>query len=260
MGPIVVRDISETNIDDVFSVCSHGKLNNPLQRRGIELRRQWLTNMLSDYGPCTKIAYLDGRPVAQAMYYPEEAAPYTKQPRPGVVLLRCVYNPFPEAQGKGAASALIRSLVEDSRKGDFLKNEKCSFIASEPFNTGEGKSMEGLYTGNGFIRSGDEMILEISGRYIAPMRPIYTPLQEDHGKAVIFYDPTCEYSYAFAVKTQNMIKDIAPDLPSELVDKWESPERSRRMGNQLLIVNSVPILSSWRDKERFAAEVLEATK
>jgi len=261
MSPIVVRDITKTTIDDVFRVCSHGKLNDPLQKTGIELRRRWLSRMLSHYGPCTKIAYLDERPVAQAMYYPEEAAPFIRRPRPGVVLLRCVYNPFPEARGKGAASSLIRSLVDDCRsKVGFLKMKKCSFIASELFNTGEGTTMESLYTGNGFFWIGDEMIFEISGGYVEPLRPSYSPRDEDYGKAIMFYDPTCEYSYSFAVKVEGLIHEIAPDLPVELVDKWEDPYRSRRMGNLLLIVNSVPIVSSWRDKDRFADEVLQATK
>lgn len=211
-----MRNISETTIDDVFRVCSHGRLNDPLQKKGIELRRRWLTNMLSDYGPCVKIAYLDERPVAQIMYYPEDAAPFITMPRPGVVLLRCVYNPFPEAQGKGAASALIKSLVNDCKsKVGFLGMKECSFIASEPFNTGEGTTMEALYAGNGFIHRGDEMMLEISGRYLEPKRPRYSPMVEDYGKAVTFYDPTCEYSYTFAVKVKGLLHEIAPDLPIE---------------------------------------------
>lgn len=110
-----MRDISDITIDDVFKVCSHGRLNDPLQKKGIELRRRWLTNMLSDYGPCVKIAYLDERPVAQIMYYPEDAAPFITMPRPGVVLLRCVYNPFPEAQGKAQPARSSNPLLTTAK-------------------------------------------------------------------------------------------------------------------------------------------------
>ena len=67
---ITVKDVDASNIYDVFRVCSHSRLDDPLQKKGMELKRRWLNRMLEKYGPCTKIAYLDGRPVAQILYYP----------------------------------------------------------------------------------------------------------------------------------------------------------------------------------------------
>jgi hypothetical protein len=78
-----VEDISEDNLDDVFMICSYDRafapMDDPVLKKGREFKRQWLLEMLEQHGPCTKIAYLDERPVAQILYYPEKTVPYLHQ-------------------------------------------------------------------------------------------------------------------------------------------------------------------------------------
>ena len=251
-----VRDVDEAHIEDVFRVCSHASMDKPLQRAGMELRRAWLRRMLADYGPCAKVAYLDERPVAQLEFIPEEAIPYVPEPRVGVVQLRCVYNPFPEARGKGAATALIRSLVDDCEKGlASLKGEPCRFITAEPFNTGEGTPMAKLYSANGFETAGGEMYRLVRGNYVASTPVTYQPSPDDMDRAVALYNPTCEYSYSFAVRVKEFIKEVAPLLEVDLIDQWENPKESMRHGNHWFVVNATPINGSWADKEGLRAEV-----
>lgn len=258
---IVIKDAGEGNIEDVFRVCSHSRMDDPLQRKGMEIKRVWLLRMLEEYGSCTKIAYLDGRPVAQILFYPEEAVPFIPDPREGTVVLNCTYNPFPEARGKGAASALVRSLAEEARAGlKCLRGEPCSFVAAKPFETGEGFSMTDFYARCGFSRADSEMYLEISGEYRPRGERACKPLEEDGGRAIMFYDPMCEWGYGFAVRVRDMIHDVEPRYPFEMIDPWERPGESARRGNQQLIVNSHVIQSFWMDREAFRREVEEAIR
>jgi len=261
VGEVTVRDVDESSVEDVFRICSAGRLDNALQVQGIELRRKWTREMLRRYGTCAKVAYLNGKPVAQLLFYPESAAPFMPSPRRGVVLLRCVYNPFEEARGKGASTALVKSLIDDCRSTPrFLEGEKCAFIASEPFNTGEGVPMEKFYAANGFERRGDEMIYKIWGDYVAPSKPNFAPTKGDLGKAVAVYNPTCEYSYVFALRTRDALKQLYPELPVTLVNQWEDPKTSMRLANHWLVVKGVRIVHGFREGDAFNDEVRRAVE
>jgi len=254
-----VEDVSEDNLYDVFRVCSYSKLEDPLQRKGMEIKERWLLGMLRERGPCTKIAYLDDRPVAQILFYPEGAAPFIQDPREDAVVLNCAYNPFPEARGKGAARALVESLVDDGRKGlPCNGGRRVSFVAAKPFNTGEGVSLEEFYEGIGFEKADDEMFLEVAGKYRPPEESRYEPVPEDEGRALVFYDPKCEWGYPFAVRVKEQLNDIDPSLPVEFIDPWENPEESMKRGNQWLIVNGKVIESFWTEKDAFRREVEQA--
>src|SRR4030042_61737 len=67
---ITVREVTEENLDDVFRVCSRGKLGDPTRMKGIGIKRAWMMGMMRDVGPVSMVAYMDGEPAAQAMYYP----------------------------------------------------------------------------------------------------------------------------------------------------------------------------------------------
>jgi len=260
LSPLMVADLEEENLDDVFRVCSHNRLDDPLQRRGIELKRRWLLEMLAERGPCTKIAYLDGRPMAQVLFYPEDAVPFLTDPRRGAVVLNCVYNPFPEVRGRGAGTALLRSLMEECRTGlRCLGGGPCRFIVANPFNTGEGLSLDEFYVANGFKQGQPgEMFLDISAQYKPRETSEYRALREDRGRAVMFFNPVCEWSYPFAIRVREFLEEIDSDLPVELIDEWRNPEESVRRANQQLVVNATPIRSFWTQREAFRREVERA--
>jgi len=258
---IIVKDVSEGNVEDLFRVCSHNQLDDPLQRKGMEIKRKWLLRMLREYGPCTKIAYLDGKPVAQILFYPEEAVPFVTKPRKDAIILNCAYNPFPEARGKGVASSLVKSLVDEAKTGlKCLRGRPCSFIAAKPFETSDGPSMVEFYTRAGFSEAESEMYLEISGDYKPRGETAYKPSEEDKGSAIMFYNPMCEWGYSSAVSVRDMIHSIVPGYPFDMIDPWDKPLESIRRGNQQLIVNGKVIHSSRRDKEAFLTEIKNAVR
>lgn len=134
---IRIVDLNESNLDDLIYVCSSTRLEDPIHRKGVEIKKEWLRKMLRDYGPVAKIAYYNDKPVAQILYYPTESDP-TSPKKAGVLFLHCVYNPFPEAQGKGIGTALMQALLADARNGSgCLKGKPCSSIVTHAFDTGE---------------------------------------------------------------------------------------------------------------------------
>ena len=132
-----VEDISEKNLDDVFMFCSRNRPWAPMDDPGEkarDLKRQWLLEMLERYGPCTKIAYIDEKPVAQITFYPEEAIPFLHNPRKDVVNIKCIYNSHPEARRKGAGAALLKALVDEGHSGlECLGGRHCRFVVTRPF-------------------------------------------------------------------------------------------------------------------------------
>jgi GNAT superfamily N-acetyltransferase len=256
---VSVRDVSASSIDDVFRICSFSKLDDPLQGRGMEIKRKWLLEMLGRYGPCTKIAYLNDRPVAQILFYPEAAVPYVRRPREGAVVLHCAYNPFPDAQGRGVSTRLVRELIEECENGPrFLGGGRCSFIVARPFETDEGLGLGKFYEKNGFREAGAELYREISGRYVEAEAAERRPVPEDAGRAVVFYEPVCEWGYPFAVGVRDLIHEMAPGLPVSLFNSWERPREYSRRGREGLIVNGEAIRSLWTDREAFRREIEEA--
>ena len=151
---IRIEDLQRSNIDDLIYVCSSKRLNDPLHLKGVALKKAWLREILERYGPCAKIAYLNEKPVAQILFYPEEADPTNPLRRRGVIRLDCVYNSMPEARQLGVATKLLQSLVEDCKQGKgCLHGTPCRFIVATPFNTGEALSMSQFYSKRGFKAS-----------------------------------------------------------------------------------------------------------
>ena len=80
-----VEDISEENLEDVFKICSGNRAfaprDDPILGKGIAIKKWLLLDMLDRHGPCAKIMYMDGKPVAQILFIPEETIPYILDPR-----------------------------------------------------------------------------------------------------------------------------------------------------------------------------------
>jgi hypothetical protein len=209
--------------------------------------------MIKQVGPVAKIAYLNSKPVAQIMFYPETALPYLSQQRENVIRVECAYNAFPESRGKGIGDSLMESLVTDCKL-----DKDCRFLVAEAFNTGEGVSLEEYYKRNGFLEGEDELYLRINAEYKPKMKQEFKPFQEDKNKAMLFYNRNCEFSYRFTMITKKVLNEVDPNLKIEIIDMWEHPETSIKRRNELIIVNSIPIKSFVGDENEFIAEVKKA--
>lgn len=262
MGVKIV-DITPETIRDLFKVCSDPSLRDEALKKGISIKKKWLLDMLRKYGHVAKIGYLNNRPVAQILFYPGEADP-AGYARKDVLVIHCVYNPFSQAQRRGMAKALVKSLINDAKQWGY------KFLAVYAFETGEYYSQRAFFVRLGFklVPGGSpcDLYYPLGGGVLSeeafnPWRDMgetVMPISEDQGKAFIFYAPTCEYGYVFALKTAETIRSLAPDIEINLVNYWENPAPFLARGKRWLLVNGVPIESSPLDIETFREEVRRA--
>lgn len=263
-GRIRIEDLEESNIEDLILVCSSGKLSDPIHQQGIKMKRRWLREMLDKYGSCAKIAYYNGKPTAQILYYPEEADVPTSFRRKNVLVINCVYNPTPKAQKRGIGIMLLRNVVDDVKQmRTCLGNKPCDFMLAKAFNTRKFLNLPEFYRKNGFtptpIDEGNLLYLPINGRYkqTQPIRK-YKPLPEDRGKAIIFYSPICQFSFQFAKKIEETVRDVAPNIGVEMINKWQNPEEAIKRRNYELIVHTKPIQTFFMETEKFKEELKQA--
>jgi GNAT superfamily N-acetyltransferase/ribosomal protein S16 len=259
---IRIENLQESNIDDLIYVCSSKRLSESNHKHGVELKKRWLREILAKYGSCAKIAYYNGKPVAQILYYPEEADMTKPYRRENVLVINCIYNPTPEAQKLGIGTRLLKSVVNDAKhRKTCLGKKPCKFILAKAFKTGEFLSMPEFYKKNGFIPTpeGDAMYLPMEGEY-QPTELIgeYEPLAEDKNKVIIFYTPICQFGYQFAERVKKLIKEVAPNIRIEMINEWEKPEESVKRKNWRLIVNAKPIKTFFMETEKFKEEIKQA--
>ncbi len=256
---IRIENLQESNIEDLIYVCSSKRLSDSVHQQGIRLKKQWLREMLEKYGSCAKIAYHDGKPVAQILYYPEKAYVTKVSKREDVLVINCIYNPTSETQKLGIGTRLLQSVIQDAKqRKTCLGNKTCKFILAKAFNTGEFLPMPEFYKKNGFLPTpeGDLLCLLIEDCY-EPATPAgkYEPLPEDRNKALIFYAPVCQFSYQFAKRIEETIKETVPQIKIEMINEWEKPEESIKRKNWWLIVNAKPIHTFFMETEKFKEEL-----
>jgi len=257
-----IENLQESNIEDLIYVCSSKRLSDPVHQQGIKLKRRWLREMSEKCGSCAKIAYYNDKPVAQILYYPEEADVAKAFRRENVLVINCIYNPTEEAQKLGIGTRLLQSVIQDAKqRKTCLGNRPCKIILAKAFNTGELLPMPDFYKKNGFLPTpeGNLLYLPIEGDY-EPAPPVgdYEPLPEDRNKALIFYSPICQFSYQFAKKVEEIIQEVMPNIKIETVNEWEKPEESMRRKNWWLIVNAKPIKTFFMETEKFKEEIRQA--
>ncbi len=265
---IEIKNLTLENLDDVFTICAGGAdaYNIPEDEfvlKGREMRIKWLRNMFKEYGSCTKVAYLDGRPVAQILYYPEKAMKYLKDRRKNVIHIQCIVNPFPEAQGLGIGTALMQSLVDDCKQGlEVLDGDKCSFLVSYPYATVVGISLSEFYSKLGFKFGQDEFYYEITSNYYPRKKSKYIPVPEDKNKVIIFYNPTCEYGYWALNQTKKILQNNFEKLPIQQFNIWEDykeylkrPQQPVVLGRGIVNQQTVDDFLFWTDVDKWLDEV-----
>ena len=238
---LIIENISRENLEPALNICSSNRpfapINDPILVKAIDLKRQWLLEMLEKHGSCMKIALLDGKAVAQILIYPEEAIPYIHNPREDAIYLKCIFNNRPETRGKGIGRALIKSLIEESQQGlDCLGGRPSQFIVTRPFPHEGDLPLSDFYEKYGFRQGQQEMFLEIKGKYVPMKIPELSPLPEDRGRTVITYSVDCEWGYYFAMKAPELIRSKHPNHTIEVFDCWKEPEEYKKRGGGWMLI------------------------
>jgi GNAT superfamily N-acetyltransferase len=264
MATISLQELRDDNIDDLIGVCSPLDPESDELKRGVETRREWLTDMLSKHGSIARIAYIEGKPVAQIMFYPERADPSVSGARDYSTYLHCIYNPSKAHQRMGAGQSLMGAVIKQCRAGVGSCRE-CRLIAADDSNTGEGLSLTEFYRRFGFKERFDEDGQALWGgttMHLVLSQPVHTrprlpfvSLQEDEGRAVIFYSPACQFSYVFAVKTARVISEIGPELKADIINRWQQPAEYLKRGARWAVVNGREVLGNPMDEAAFKQEL-----
>jgi hypothetical protein len=263
-----LEDVSEENLDDLFEICSGYRAfaprDDPVLGEGIEIKRRLLLDMLDRHGSCAKIAYMDGKPVAQILFIPEETMPYISDPRRDVIHLKCIYSPFPGTQRRGAGGALMRDLVDECETGlSCLGGRPCSFLVTRLFAHEGDLSLSEFYGKYGFMEGPQEMFLEIKREYVPREASGYQPLPEDLDKTIILYNPLCEWGCFAAHKIKELIQGLYPDLPVKTFNIWERPEEymkrplQRATSARVIVNTQLNTINFWTNREAFLRNVKE---
>ena len=244
---IYVKDLTPDDIDILFNICCR-ECRGDIFKEAMKIKRRWIEDLIDKYGSIAKIGFIDDNPVAQILYYPEEAIPFIEEPRKNVAVIQCIYNPFPEHQRKGVAKALVNKLIEEAYKGGLFGGKlKIKAFVATPFETGEHFSQIKFFEKMGFKKvDGYEYQYVIEEPPPKPLKlPDYIPRDRDVGRAYIFYTPSCEYSLPFAYRIRQDIEGIAErvgvDIDVNILNTWEYPDEFRSKGLHHLIVNRIPI-------------------
>ena len=263
MDKVIIKNVTQDNLDDLISVCSPIP-KDEVYREGITIKKRWVLKMISKYGDVAKIAYFRGKPAAQILYYPASADPAMVK-RDDVLILHCIYNPMKEAQHKGIAKLLIKSLLDEVKD-----RGRYRFIITHAFETGEFYSQREFLLRIGFkqIPSGskEDLYYSVNGEPIdidatsfwKSDAEEYSPLDEDRGLVLIFYTPTCQFSYVFSCRAAALVKEVNDEVPIRMLDYWEHIDEYRKRGMHWMIVNARPIKATIFDKEKFKEEVFKA--
>ena len=255
---IRIEDLSLKNIDDLSLCLSREIRENPLFKRGIAEKKAWAQAVIEKGLPLAKIAYLDSEPVGLIQY--------RVKPDEEIVWIDCIYVRGEKNQRKGIGKALLQSLIRDVRKPIAILNGKPPrALVTYAFETKAGYPQHLFYLKMGFKKVSDEdphlLYLPFEAGYVyKPKDKVYKPIREDEGKAVILYFPDCPFSYYFADKMRSIIREVAPNIPGEIINTFEKPEEAEKRNSELFacIVNMKQIKTFVADEEAFKREVREA--
>ncbi len=255
-----IEDLNIKNVDDLSLCLSREMAKNPLFKRGLEEKRVWALSMVKRGFHLAKIAYLGSEPVGLIQY--------RVKPDEKIVWIDCIYVRGEENQRKGIGKALLQSLIRDVKKPmESLNGEQPKALVTYAFETKAGYPQHLFYLKMGFKKVVEEdphfLYLPFEPGYVYKPKPkdeAYKPIKEDEGKAIILYFPDCPFSYYFADKMKSIIREVAPQIPVEIINTFERPEEAEKRGSELFacIVNMKQIKTFVADREAFKAEVEKA--
>lgn len=260
-----ITHVSEDNIDDLCGICVPcERSDDPDWIRGVEEKKRWGAEMLRKWGSFAKVAYRNGRPVGMIQY----------RPIPGeqTVSIDCIYVPAGQGTGKGAASHLLSSLIEDvTEPMSWFDNERPLALVTTTFDGGE----LGQLTAREFFRKkGFRQVGEELDHLYYPLKEgfVYQPADtpkagyisqdEDKGRVLLVCGPNaCPALYPFFLKRmERYLKEIHPGVDIRWIDAAVEPGEVERRNVEVgyCIVNARPVHSCVLDKEDFQKEVRTA--
>jgi hypothetical protein len=190
---------------------------------------------------------------------------YRPLPEERVVSIDCIFVPVQSCWGKGAATRLLGSLIEDVQKPmSWFSNRRPLALVTKTFpgqEPGQHTARE-FFDRKGFRQVGkhpDHLYYPLKTGFVykpvARKRVRYVPQDEDKRKVVIVCGPdwcTCTYP-CFLKRMERHITEIYPEVPIRWLDSSEEPKevRKRNVAVGHCIANASPSLPSSLRKPSF---------
>jgi GNAT superfamily N-acetyltransferase len=255
---LTIRDVNLENVNHLIDLCIPlDKKDDPLFIKGMNTKKKWATQAIERYGSIAKLAYFDSKPVGLIQYQPNSEE--------RLVEIGCIFVPEKENLRKGIGESLLRALIEEMKKPKLVFNNDVPLaFVTWAFQVPGWYPQHEFYQKMGFkrVKKDDPFLLyyPIKKEYVYyPKEKKFIPQKEDRGKTIIFYDPSCPFSIYFSEKIKESIREVAPDIPIRMVNKFEdSEEVKKREQVPFCAVNGKPIETFFMDKENFQKEVKRA--
>lgn len=259
MEELKITEVNLENAEYLINLCiPPERSSDPLFKRGMKAKKKWVAEALEKNGSVAKLAYLNSKPVGLIQY--------RSRPKEKLVEIKCIFIPLKEHLKKGIGKSLLNALIDDVRSKRILIGYVPLALVTYAFQVPGWYPQHEFYTRMGFkkVREDDPFLLYYplkEGYVYVPKEEEFISQEEDKGKALIFYGPSCPWSLYFSEKTKESIKEVAPDIPVRMIDTfWEHEEVRKRGKTPGCAVNGIPIKSFFMDKENFQREVKQAIK
>ncbi len=258
MGKLKIKNVTKKNLKDFINLCiPPDKRNNELFIKGIKTKMKWVNKVIKIYKNIAKLAYLNSRPVGMIQYLPD--------PEERIIRIRCIFVPEKQDLRKGIGKSLFNSLLEDMKKPkSYFGNKPPLALVVHAFNVPGRYPQSEFFEKMGFkrVKEDEPLLLYYPIKkdfFYTPPHKEYKPCEEDKGKALIFFDPSCPFSIYFSEKIKEAIKKIVPHISIRMINEFEESEEVEKRGKvPVCIVNKKPIISFFLDEENFQKEVREA--
>lgn len=258
MENLEIREVTTDNLEPLINLCiSPENRNDPLFIGSMKEKKKWAAQALERYGSIAKLAYLNSKPAGMIQYQP--------RPEEKVIEISCIFVPEKSNLKKGIGKSLLNALMEDAKKPQrAFDSDVARALVTWAFPVPERYSQSEFCQKMGFkkVKEDDPFLLfyPIEEGYVyRPREEKFTPQKEDGGKALIFYDPSCPFCISFSEKIKESIRQVTPDIPVRMINKFEQQEEIKKRGQvPFCSVNGVAMQSFFMDKESFQKEVKAA--
>jgi len=253
-----IKNVTLENLEDLVNLCiPQDRKKDPLFLKGVNEKKRWAAKTFQKYGAIAKIAYANSLPVGLIQYQPVTEEKTVK--------IDCIFVPEKENLRKGIGKALLKAVIEDADKPNPIFNGHSALaLVTWAFQVPGRYPQHEFYQKMGFrrVREDDPFLLYYpfkKGYVYRPKEKKYTAQEEDKGKALIFYDPSCPFSIYFSEKIKELLKEITPNIQIRMINRFEEQEEVEKRGQApACAVNGKPIQTFFLDKENFQKEVKQA--
>jgi GNAT superfamily N-acetyltransferase len=258
MKKIEIRETNTENMDDLISLCIPlEKKEDRLFIEGAGVKKRWISQVMNRYGNFAKLAYSNEKPVGMIQFLPK--------PEEKLIEITCIFVPEKENLRKGIGKMLLSTLVEEAKEPKpYFDNDSALALIAWAFQVPGIYPQHEFYKKMGFKEASKDEPFS----FYYPLKDGYTytlkskkyiPQEEDKGKALIFFNPTCPFCMYFSEKIIESLKEVSPDIYIIMINQFEEVEEiKKREKVSFCIVNQKPIESFFSDKENFQREVREA--